>query len=102
MTKKETTPVFDQTVTRYMEEIRSFVKEHTGDVLKQPRSFIRFPFIDPGSIYDGNVWDWDTYWSVYGFLNLLEEYPDEEMRSLARYILKDLDEVRTLFCREEE
>ncbi len=28
--------------------------------------------------------------------------PDEEMRSLARYILKDLDEVRTLFCREEE
>ena len=81
MTKKETTPVFDQTVTRYMEEIRSFVKEHTGDVLKQPRSFIRFPFIDPGSIYDGNVWDWDTYWSVYGFLNLLEEYPDEEMRS---------------------
>ncbi len=81
MTKNEKTSVSDQTVSRYADEIRSFVKEHTRDVLKKPRSFIRFPFIDPGSIYDGNVWDWDTYWSVYGFLNLLEEYPDEDMRS---------------------
>lgn len=52
----------------YADEIRQFVMEHTEDVLKNPRSFIRYPFIDPGSVYDGNVWDWDTYWSVYGFL----------------------------------
>lgn len=48
----------------YADEIRQFVMEHTEDVLKNPRSFIRYPFIDPGSVYDGNVWDWDTYWSV--------------------------------------
>lgn len=53
---------------------------HTEQVLKQPRSFIRYPFIDPGSVYDGNVWDWDTFWSVYGFLNLADEYEDPAMK----------------------
>lgn len=60
--------------------LRDFVMEHTEDVLKQPRSFIRYPFIDPGSVYDGNVWDWDTYWSVYGFLNLADRYENPEMK----------------------
>ena len=41
----------------YADEIRQFVMEHTEDVLKNPRSFIRYPFIDPGCVYDGNVWD---------------------------------------------
>lgn len=41
-------------------------------VLKKPRSFIKYPFIDPGSVYDGNVWDWDTYWSVYGLLSIAD------------------------------
>ena len=50
----------------YRQALLSFVMGHTQDVLKQPRSFIRYPFIDPGSVYDGNVWDWDTFWSVYG------------------------------------
>ncbi|MFV0399107.1 MAG: MGH1-like glycoside hydrolase domain-containing protein [Oscillospiraceae bacterium] len=27
-----------------------------------------YPFIDPGSIYHGNLWDWDTYWTVYALI----------------------------------
>ncbi|MFV0505084.1 MAG: MGH1-like glycoside hydrolase domain-containing protein, partial [Lachnospirales bacterium] len=27
----------------------------------------------PGSVYNGNVWDWDTYWSLYSLLNIAEE-----------------------------
>ena len=60
----------DKRTEQYRQELKKFVMSHTEDVLKNPRSFIRYPFIDPGSVYDGNVWDWDTYWSVYGFLNL--------------------------------
>ncbi|MDE6892444.1 MAG: trehalase / alfa-L-rhamnosidase / mannosyl oligosaccharide glucosidase, partial [Lachnospiraceae bacterium] len=59
---------------RYRKTLESFVMGHTEDVLKQPREFIHYPFIDPGSVYDGNVWDWDTFWSVYGFLNLADKY----------------------------
>lgn len=66
---------------QYTEKIRQFVMGHTEDVLKYPRSFIRYPFIDPGSVYDGNVWDWDTYWSVYGFFNLADSYPDDTTKA---------------------
>lgn len=65
--------------------IRKFVKENVRQVLKNPRSFIRYPFIDPGSVYDGNVWDWDTFWSVYGFLNLADEFDAELREKLIEY-----------------
>lgn len=67
-------------MNHYEDSIRQFVLEHTSQVLKKPVSFIRYPFIDPGSVYDGNVWDWDTYWSVYGFLNLLDSCEDQTLR----------------------
>lgn len=59
------------------ERIRCYVLEHVEDILKQPRSFIRYPFIDPGSVYDGNLWDWDSYWSVYGLLQLMPHFNQE-------------------------
>ncbi|WP_251387467.1 MGH1-like glycoside hydrolase domain-containing protein [Mediterraneibacter agrestimuris] len=68
------------TMERYTKAIREFVIKHTEQVLKNPRSFIKYPFIDPGSVYDGNVWDWDTYWSVYGFFNLADQYEDEQIK----------------------
>lgn len=66
---------------KYAEEIRSFVIAHIDGVLKEPRSFILYPFVDPGSVYDGNVWDWDTYWSVYGLLNLMDEQFEPKMKA---------------------
>ena len=65
---------------KYEALLRAYVMTHTEQVLKQPKSFIHYPFIDPGSVYDGNVWDWDTFWSVYGFLNLADEYEDPSMK----------------------
>ena len=37
--------------------LETYIQEHVETLLKQPRSFIHYPFIDPGSVYDGNVWD---------------------------------------------
>lgn len=68
------------TQQEYIENIRKFVMDNTENVLKQPREFIHYPFVDPGSIYDGNVWDWDTYWSVFGFLNLADCYEDPSVK----------------------
>ena len=62
----------------YRDAISAFVRQNLNGVLKQPRSFIRYPFVDPGSVYDGNVWDWDTFWSVYGLLGMAEELTEEE------------------------
>lgn len=61
------------------ERIEGFVLGNIDGILKQPRSFIRYPFIDPGSVYDGNVWDWDTYWSVYGLLGMKDVLPADTL-----------------------
>lgn len=57
--------------------LADYIAASAGKLLKQPRSFIRHPFIDPGSVYDGNVWDWDTYWSVYGLFSVPELFSAE-------------------------
>lgn len=64
----------------YEKELREYFLQNTGTVLKNPRGFIKYPFIDPGSVYDGNVWDWDTFWSVYGFLNLYDSQENSPVR----------------------
>jgi len=55
--------------------VNDFICGQVPTMLKEPRAFIRHPFIDPGSVYDGNVWDWDTYWSVYGLLSIAGDLP---------------------------
>lgn len=66
---------------KYRNNLERYILEHIGCLLKAPRSIIRYPFIDPGSVYDGNVWDWDTYWSVYGLLPLLDKITDTELKN---------------------
>lgn len=85
---------------KYEELLRNFVMGNTENVLKNPRSFIHYPFIDPGSVYDGNVWDWDTYWSVYGFLNLADLYEDKTKKE--RIIEHAKGNVRNFFDHQQE
>lgn len=70
----------DKLSYEYRDLVFRYIEENVNTVLKEPVSFIRFPFIDPGSVYDGNVWDWDTFWSVYGFLPLTEQFSDSTLK----------------------
>lgn len=70
---------------KYEKEIRNYILDNVKTVLKEPHSFIRFPFIDPGSVYDGNVWDWDTYWSVYGLFDMIEDFPEEIQEKIVKH-----------------
>lgn len=64
----------------YETALFEFIEKNVHTVLKKPIGFIKYPFIDPGSVYDGNVWDWDTYWSVYGLLNLADQFTDISLK----------------------
>lgn len=64
----------------YETALFAFIEKNVHTVLKKPVGFIKYPFIDPGSVYDGNVWDWDTYWSVYGLLNLADRFTDSSLK----------------------
>ena len=79
---------------QYRALLEDYIRSHADTLLKQPRSFIRYPFIDPGSVYDGNVWDWDTFWSVYGLFSLSDLFP-QEMNE--RIILHAQGNVRNFF-----
>ncbi len=63
-----------------IEQVVDCIRQSVDKVFKNPRSFITYPFIDPGSVYDGNVWDWDTYWSVYGLMSYSRTVGDHSFR----------------------
>lgn len=63
----------------------TYVKAQVETVLKEPHGFIHHPFIDPGSVYDGNVWDWDSYWSAYALLNLPDAFSPEMNARILRH-----------------
>ncbi|MCF0133473.1 MAG: trehalase / alfa-L-rhamnosidase / mannosyl oligosaccharide glucosidase [Blautia sp.] len=75
----------NQEYIEYEQKIREHIVRNVDKLLKEPRSFIRYPFIDPGSIYDGNVWDWDTYWSVYGLLGMMDSFDEEMQKKILRH-----------------
>ncbi len=55
------------------ERLTQYLLTHIGTVLKEPRGFIRYLFIDPGAWYDGYVWDWDTFWCVKALFSVWDE-----------------------------
>lgn len=61
--------------------LRHFFIDSIPKVLKQPTGFLKHPFVDPGSIYSGNLWDWDSYWAVYALLNLVGKPSMQEVRA---------------------
>jgi len=80
------------------EALSKYLVNHVENVLKKPRSFIRYPFIDPGSVYDGNVWDWDTYWSVYSLFGLRDLFTDDLN---ARILIHAEGNVRNFFDHQQ-
>ena len=58
--------------------ILQYLEERIPSAFKLPGKRFPHPFIDPGSIYDGNLWDWDTYWTVYGLIAYTKTHPKNE------------------------
>jgi putative isomerase len=76
--------VSDQASDRYEAALRAYIGANLRGVLKEPKSCLKYPFIDPGSVYDGNLWDWDSYWATYGAFAFLDSAaaPDPGLRAL--------------------
>ena len=52
----------------YYENITEYISKNADRVFKSPNDLFKYPFIDPGSVYDGNLWDWDSFWTVYALI----------------------------------
>ncbi len=69
----------------YEEIIKKYIITNIHLALKEPHSFIKYPFIDPGSVYDGNVWDWDTFWATYGLLHMMDSFDASLQSKIIRH-----------------
>jgi Glycogen debranching enzyme len=73
---------------RYESLIRSYVLQNAGQTLKPANAYLRYPFIDPGSVYDGNLWDWDSFWAAYALFDITGadngQLPAEKVLECAR------------------
>jgi putative isomerase len=67
--------MLDKKSEAYEASLRAYIGANLKGVLKAPKACLKYPFIDPGSIYDGNLWDWDSFWATYGALSFLEADP---------------------------
>ncbi len=65
---------------KYFDEILKYVTDNVDSVFKSANDRFKFPFIDPGSIYEGNLWDWDSFWTVYALAAYQKIKGDERLK----------------------
>jgi putative isomerase len=66
----------DESTERYEAALRAYIGNNLKTVLKRPVGCLKHPFIDPGSVYDGNLWDWDSFWAAYGAFAFVDADPE--------------------------
>ena len=72
--------------------IETHINSMVSKTLKKPASPLKHPFIDPGSVYSGNLWDWDSFWALYGIKELNDNaLPDEWIEHGKGNVLNFLD-----------
>jgi putative isomerase len=50
--------------------LRDYILAKVDKTLQPPNRMMKHPFIDPGSVYAKNLWDWDSFWAAYALLGL--------------------------------
>ena len=61
------------------EKIKQYFSERAKNVLKKPVGELAFPFLDPGSGYEGDLWDWDSYFTAKALINAFAVLSESEM-----------------------
>lgn len=57
-------------------EISSFIKEKWKFSLKQPIGNLKYKFLDPAAAYDGQLWDWDSFFCAIALYDVYDDIGD--------------------------
>lgn len=90
----------DARSTHYEELLTGHIIEAASRILKEPNGCLHYPFVNPGSVYEGNLWDWDSFWAVYGLLNLAKKIERQHAgfdRKLDTYLVYAKGNVQNFF-----
>ena len=55
--------------------LRDFLLSTLIWFLKRPNSLFEISLLFDVPIYNGNLWDWDSFWAVYALFNLVDTEP---------------------------
>ena len=51
--------------TTAFQQVSEFILSTFQDSLKEPSGELHYPYISPRRAYATNLWDWDSYWTLY-------------------------------------
>ncbi len=61
--------------------IKEYFLRNAYRVLKKPIGELQYPFLDPGSGYEGDLWDWDSYFTAKALCAAFSVCSNEEMQT---------------------
>ena len=61
------------------DKIKEYFLARASRVLKNPIGQLQYPFLDPGNGYEGDLWDWDSYFTAKALCAGFSVFSDEEM-----------------------
>ena len=64
---------------QYDEIILQYILNRAGGVLKPPTGDLKYPYIDPGAGYGGELWDWDSYFTARALCRACNVLPAERV-----------------------
>ena len=56
--------------------VEEYFKNNALKMVVEPYGKIKYPFIDPGQQYGGDLWDWDSCLSALGLMEICEYFKD--------------------------
>lgn len=61
----------------YQTIVENYFKDASFDMIAPPTEFLKHPFVDPGPQYRGQLWDWDSYFSVRALIGICEHFKND-------------------------
>ena len=57
--------------------VEEYFKDRAFAMLKPPCGELIYPYIVPGAAYSGQIWDWDSYFSMLALMEICEYFKDD-------------------------
>jgi putative isomerase len=64
----------DDSADKACQRIENYLAAQRPTVPRTPEGSLRRPFVDPASVYRGQLWDWDAYFTLVALAPYLEDY----------------------------
>lgn len=62
--------------TKKLDILQKFIFSSVEETLKPAKGILKHPYVSPGGPYAVQLWDWDSYWTIYAAANLAKRLND--------------------------